>query len=308
MPSADVSVSMRAHDLEVGSGVTVRVVEKWATDGGPAVLLVHGLGVGGGYWDLPVAGYSTMDYLVGRGLRAYALDNRGYGRSTCVPGSSVRAETAVHDVACVIEFMRSRSRMERVCLVGHSWGAMVASMTAAAFPDFIDSVVLIGMPYRRLHRQFEERLASMLATCTSADGWMPNPTHLGLEDRLYAYDPGVLDAYKRMVETDYPLIPLGILEDCQGLPHAESLARIACPVLVVSGTLETVVDHADSLDLVSDLQSVEKEFVLVGNVGHLAGLERLAHRRIDRAVGDWAVEHAHHEHARGSAPTARGIS
>jgi pimeloyl-ACP methyl ester carboxylesterase len=280
---------MRAHDLEVGPGVTVRVVEKWAAEDGPAVLLVHGLGVGGGYWDLPVAGYSTMDCLVGRGLRAYALDNRGYGRSTSVSGSSVRAETAVGDVAHAIDFIRSRSGVERVCLVGHSWGAMVAAMTAAANPASVDSLVLIGMPYRRLHRQFEERLGVMRAAGTPVDGWMPNPTHLGLEDRLYAYDPEVLDAYKRMVETDYPRIPLGILDDCQELPHVDSLARIVCPVLVVSGTRETVVDHTDTLDLLDDLGSVEKEFVLVGNVGHLAGLEMLAHGRIDRMMADWAL-------------------
>ena len=114
-------------------------------------------------------------------------------------------------------------------------------------------------------------------------------TAVGLEDRLYAYDPDVLDAYKKMVETDYPRIPLGILDDCQELPHVDSLARIACPVLVLSGTLETVVDHTDTLDLLEDLRSVEKEFVLVGNVGHLAGLEKLTHRRIDRMVADWAL-------------------
>ena len=271
----------------------LRLVEKWAAEDGPAVLLVHGLGVGGGYWDLPAAGYSTMDYLVGRGLRTYSLDNRGYGHSTSVSGSSVRAETIVRDVAQVIGSIGSRSGAERVCLVGHSWGAMVAAMTAAAYPDSVDSVVLIGMPYRRLHRQFEERLDDMRAACTPVDGWMPNPTHLGLEDRLYAYDPDVLDAYRQMVETDYPRIPLGILDDCRELPHVDSLLRIVCPVLVVSGTRETVVDHTDTLDLLDDLRSVEKEFVLVGNVGHLAGLEMLAHGRIDRLVADWVLAHTH---------------
>lgn len=292
LPGTDVFVSRRTHDLEVSPGVTVRVVEKWATDDGPAVLFVYGLGVGGGYWDLPVAGYSTMDYLAKRGFRAYALDNRGYGKSSSVSGFSVRAETVARDVAGVIDFIRCRSGTEGVCLVGHSWGAMVASMTAATYPDSIESLVLIGMPYRRLHRQFQERLGVIRATCASADGWIPNQTHLGLEERLYAHDPAVLDAYKRMVETDYPLIPIGILDDCQDLPHADSLTHLSLPVLVVCGTLETVVDRTDMLDLLDDLQSVEKEFMLVGNVGHLAGLEKLARRRIDRAVTDWASEHA----------------
>lgn len=283
---------MRTHDIEVGPGVTVRVVEKWPAADGPAVLLVHGLGVGGGYWDLPVAGYSMMDYLVGRGLRAYALDHRGYGRSTSVSGLSVRAETAARDVACVIDFIRSRSGVESVCLVGHSWGGIVASMTAAADPDSAGSLVLIGMPYRRLHRQFQERIGVMRAAGAPVDGWIPNPTHLGLEDRLFAHDPEVLDAYKTMVETDYANIPIGILDDCQELPHTDSLMQIACPVLVMCGTLETVVDRGDMLDLLDDLRSVQKELVFVGNVGHLAGLEKLAHRWIDRAVAHWALGHA----------------
>ena len=290
---------MSMHDVEVGPGVTVRVAEKGATVDGPAVLLIHGLGVGGGYWDLPVAGYSTMDHLVGRGLRAYALDHRGYGRSTSVSGLSVRAETAARDLARVIDFIRSRAGVERVCLVGHSWGGMVASMTAAADPDSVDSLVLVGMPFRRLHRQFQERIGVMRAAAAPVDGWIPNPTHVGLEDRLFAHDPEVLAAYKTMVEADYPRIPLGILDDCLELPHADSLAQIACPVLVMCGTLETVVDRGDMLDLLGELQSVQKELAFVGNVGHLAGLEKLVHRRIDGAVVDWALEHGQRDGSQG---------
>ena len=297
------------HDLEVTPGVTVHVIEKWADGGGnpagavPAagggppsghgatVLLVHGLGVGGGYWDLPAPGYSTMDHLAARGLHVYALDHRGYGPSSPVAGSSVRAENAAGDVAAVIDFIRSRSDGRAVCLVGHSWGAIVAAMAAAARPASVASLVLIGMPYRRLHPQFRERIGVMRAAGASADGWLPNLTHLGLEDRLFAHDPAVLAAYQRMVEAHYPRIPVGILDDCLELPHIDSVAHLACPVLVVCGTLETVVDRGDMLDLIDDLPAAEKELVLVGNVGHLAALEKGSHMRLDHQMAEWALAH-----------------
>jgi pimeloyl-ACP methyl ester carboxylesterase len=309
------AASRREHDLEVSPGVTVRVVEKWAdgepaadrgpaggggprSGNGPPVLLVHGLGVGGGYWDLPAAGYSTMDHLAARGLDVYALDHRGYGPSTPVAGSSVRAETAAGDVAAVIDFIRSRSGGRAVCLVGHSWGAIVASMTAAARHDAVDSVVLMGMPYRRLHPQFRERIDVMRAVETSADGWLPNLTHLGLDERLFAHDPAVLAAYQRMVEVDYPRIPVGILDDCLELPHVDSVAHLTSPVLVVFGTLETVVDRGDMLDLIDDLPAGDKELVLVGNVGHLAALEKRTHVRLDHLVAEWALAHRCEDDAR----------
>lgn len=54
------------------------------------------------------------------------------------------------------------------------------------------------------------------------------------------------------------------------------------------------------LDLLDDFQAVKKEFMLVGNVGHLPALEKLAHRRIDRTVADWALERARLEDTRGN--------
>lgn len=281
-----------SHEIAVGGGVGLHVTETKTGDQGPPVLLLHGLGIGGRYWDLPVPGYSTVEHLAARGLRTFALDHRGYGRSSRVPGESVRIENAAGDVAAVLDFVQAEAAGAPVCLVGHSWGAMVASVVAARRPDAVGSLVLIGMPYRLVHPVFQEELAALRSAFEPTDGWIENPTHIGLEDYLFSYDPEALEAYKGIVEREYATIPLGVLDDCRDLPHADSPALVRCPTLVVYGTLEDVVERADMLALMDDLPAVDKDLLVVGNAGHLMGLEKHSHARVDRAVADWALEHA----------------
>ncbi len=285
----DGSGVVRTYDVQVDPTVSVRVIEKSASDHAPIALLVHGLGVGGRYWDLSGTGYSTMDHLVGMGLRACALDHRGYGGSTPVPGSTVRAAAATRDVVAVIDHLRAGQHSSGVCLVGHSWGGIVATIVAATHPESVESLVLLGMPYRRLHPVFQQRVALLRAACTDPDGWMPNPTHIGLEERLCAFEPEVLTAYEEMVGTEYPRIPIGVLDDCIELPHVEHVERLACPVLVVCGDAETVVDRSDMLNLLDDLPTPDKGLMFVGRAGHLTVLEKHAHVTVDRLVSDWAL-------------------
>jgi pimeloyl-ACP methyl ester carboxylesterase len=291
-PGGAPPVRRTAHEVGVGAGVNLHVVEVSIVDDGPPVLLLHGLGIGGLYWDLPVPGYSTAESLAARGLRAFAVDHRGYGRSSPVPGHTVRVERATDDVGAVIDFVRGETGGAEVCLVGHSWGAMVAAVTAYRRPEGVASLVLIGMPYRRIHPEFQQQLAELEGALEPTDGWIQNVTHIGLQDYLYSYDPDALDAYTAIVDREYPSIPTGILRDCLELPHADSAARVERPVLVVYGTLEDVVERTDMLDLLDDLPAADKDLLVVGNAGHLMGLEKLSHRRIDRAVADWAIDHA----------------
>lgn len=49
---------------------------------------------------------------------------------------------------------------------------------------------------------------------------------------------------------------------------------------------------ADTLELLDGLQVPDKDLLVVGNAGHLMGLEKLSHRRVDRAIADWVLGHA----------------
>ncbi len=140
----------------------------------------------------------------------------------------------------------------------------------------------------------------MLQKAESADGWLPNQTHIGLGDFLYAYDAEALNAYQSLVSTEYPRIPLGILADCAALPDVD-VASLHLPTLVIYGSLEMVVDRSDCLDLFDQLPAPERNLLIVSNAGHLMGLEKLSHRDVDRAIAGWVLDHAEGATAR-SAP------
>ena len=56
--------------VETNTGMKLMVAARIPRTGrlGQAVLLVHGSGVGWHYWDIPIPGYSVMDYLAGGGV------------------------------------------------------------------------------------------------------------------------------------------------------------------------------------------------------------------------------------------------
>jgi pimeloyl-ACP methyl ester carboxylesterase len=292
-PTGNSARDLATHEFLVPthSGAEIYGVKRSARSPGPAVLLLHGLGIGWQYWDLPASGYSTMAFLADEGFDVYAIDHRGYGRSSVVSGWNVRACEVARDIGDVMDFIMEGGQVERVGLVGHSWGGMVAIMAAAQYQSSVSCLVVVGMPYRELHPSFRNEVAQIRSIPAPEDGWLPNQTHVAMEQFLFSYDSDVLEVYKSIVESDYPRIPLGIIADVEELPHADHARALPCPTLAICGTLEDVVVRKDALRLLDDLPMAEKDLLLVGNAGHLTGLEALSHRRVDRAVGDWLREY-----------------
>src|SRR5207245_11063462 len=75
-----------------------------------------------------------MDYVAQRAWDVYAMDVRGYGRSTRPPQMSqppaenapiVNTDVAVSDVGAVVDFILARSAVAKINLVGWSWGTAI---------------------------------------------------------------------------------------------------------------------------------------------------------------------------------------
>src|SRR5437773_11585213 len=82
-------------------------------------------------FDLPLNGLSWMDYIAQRGYDVYLVDVRGYGKSTRPPEMDapadqnepiVRTEIAVKDVGAAVDFILKRRGVEKLILMGWSWG------------------------------------------------------------------------------------------------------------------------------------------------------------------------------------------
>src|SRR5712691_10308098 len=108
-PAAAQQVAGVEHWVEHG-GIKLYVWEKYA--GTPAgkkvVVLAHGSATAGKEsFDLPVSGkpaYSLMDFLAREGFDVFALDTRGFGRSTH-PETHVTTQEASEDLNAVVDYV-----------------------------------------------------------------------------------------------------------------------------------------------------------------------------------------------------------
>jgi len=102
-------------------------------------------------FDLKLDGLSWMEYIAARGYDVYLLDLRGYSKSTRPKEMAedakanppiVRNDTAIKDISTVVDFVRARSNIGRVNLIGWSWGtALMAGYTAQNNPK-VERLVL----------------------------------------------------------------------------------------------------------------------------------------------------------------------
>ena len=109
-------------------------------------------------FDLQLGGLSWMEYIARHGYDVYLLDVRGYGRSTRPkemsqpPGENepiVRTATAVKDVAAVVEFIRKRRGVEKINLLGWSWGTSIMGMYTTQNNDKVNKLVLYAPQWIR---------------------------------------------------------------------------------------------------------------------------------------------------------------
>jgi pimeloyl-ACP methyl ester carboxylesterase len=104
---------------------------------GPAVVLVHGMGSDALAWE------STSVALAEAGLRAIALDRRGYGASgSPEPYAATTVQEQAEDVAALVRALGAAPAL----LVGDGFGALVVLELLVRRPDLARAAVLADLP------------------------------------------------------------------------------------------------------------------------------------------------------------------
>ncbi|MET7305276.1 alpha/beta fold hydrolase [Embleya sp. NPDC005575] len=156
---------------------------------GPAVLLVHSLGVDWRMWE-PVAARLAV------GRRVFAYDLRGHGRAAGAPAAGGMAELGA-DLLGVLDALG----LERAHLVGLSLGGAIAQTAAVVYPDRVASLALLGAPDHPLPEAFEAR-ARAAETEGMAAQIAPTLTRWFTPEALAEDLPGVRYARERIRRFD----------------------------------------------------------------------------------------------------------
>lgn len=102
-------------------------------DGGPVVILLHGLASDADTWD------KAIDLLAERGLRVLAVDLLGHGQSDKPDNDYLLVDFA----ESLARFMDAVG-ISRATLCGHSFGGAIAMFFGTRYPERVDRVVLVS--------------------------------------------------------------------------------------------------------------------------------------------------------------------
>ncbi|WP_375498448.1 alpha/beta fold hydrolase [uncultured Jatrophihabitans sp.] len=112
------------------------------SDSGPAgaevVVLLHGFPQNRREWD------HVTPHLVGAGYRVLAPDQRGYSPGARPAGRRAYVQShLVDDVVALID----AAGVQKVHLVGHDWGALVAWALTSRYPERVSTLTAVSVPH-----------------------------------------------------------------------------------------------------------------------------------------------------------------
>ncbi len=109
-------------------------------------------------FDLPLGGQSWMEYIASRGYDVWLIDLRGYGRSdrpkemdspASDNGPLMRTVDAAADVSSAVDHILKTRGIEKLNLIGWSWGTSIMGMYTASHNGKVVKLVLYAPQWLR---------------------------------------------------------------------------------------------------------------------------------------------------------------
>ena len=225
----------------------------------PTLLFVHGVLNDHSVWGL------QSRYFAHHGWNVLVPDLPGHNRSAGVPPDTV--ESAALSIIALIDTMR----IDRIVLIGHSFGSLIALEAASRIPDRVDRLALLGIAYPM---QVSDALleasvkapeeAIRLVTRFSYSGLAAPPSALGPGTWL----PGLGRALMRRVlavNPDQNPFYAGFLACDRYDGGVQAIGRVTCPILFVLGDEDQMTPARGAAALIDQAHSAQ---VLRLPVGH----------------------------------------
>jgi proline iminopeptidase len=154
------SLAERARQFRSADGTVLAYAEKGS--GRVLVLLAGGYGLSHGYMSSVADGMAASN-------RCILPDQRGTGLSKVrdYSASTLNIAKLIED----LDALRTHLRLQKLRLLGHSWGGMLAMSYAAAHPERVESIVLVDSGGMNLNFQplYSSGTAARLRAVLSSD-------------------------------------------------------------------------------------------------------------------------------------------
>lgn len=208
------------------------------------------------------------DYLTRNGIAVLRYDDRGVGQSTGYFDSATSADFA-EDVASAVEYLKTRKEINKnkIGLIGHSEGGMIAPMVASRSKDvgFIALLAGIGIKGDELlllqRRRIEECMGYTQAQVAESqevmagaykiitDTTAPASSLASLQERIYSYletaSKGNLTKEQLSAATKQITTPWFIY--FLRFDPSIYLSQVKCPVLALNGSKDLQVPPKENL-------------------------------------------------------------
>ena len=246
-------------------------------------LVCHGGGPG--FSSLYLGELAGLD----EGLDLVLLDPRGTGGSERPPDARAYA---IEDYANDVEELRRHLGLERINLLGHSHGGVVAIDYAARHPDRVEKLVLASTLARFAEGQVAAMEASMAAKASELwyedgraaleaeqAGEFETDEELGrlvlrFSPFYFAHYGDAERAYLESLRSDVPNADTLRLFNQEIVPTLDlrpELGKIAAPTLVVTGEEDFITGPACADEIEAGLPDVRK--VVIPGAGHFVFVE-----------------------------------
>ena len=245
--------------IKSADGHTIYYETSIADANAPVVVLVHGIGGDVDGWEY------VRDILIRDGMSTVALDVRGHGYSAHPRRfKDYKMDLILKDILHVLD----AEHFDRVILVGHSGGAILALNFALAHQDRLQALVLLAGSYRA-PAYMRSRLTKYIAHGIIALGAMVSPPHFGPWHSTYPrekfnreYEPwGLTRTIMRNSLRSYLLVGRELMS--VDLEHR--LEEIKVPTLIVAGEKDSIYPLAISKKMHEKIQGSQLKIISGAN-------------------------------------------
>jgi len=283
-------------------------------------VVIHGLASNYRSWDLTKE-RSIAEVLQQAGFDVWLLDLRGHGEALQLQSGERQRhgwsldDYGAHDLHTAIKHIRTATETDKVAVIGHSMGGMVAAAYHGHHgDDWISALVVVGSPIQFTERDVVLNLGDLAMKVGAlwrnfgmhtgaellghipggvpvhGEGLLFNPKNLAPEIRTRMLKEIVSPVSREEMQQFIEIFRQGRFVSADGtLDYVEQLSKLDVPFLAIAGSVDRIVPPSRVSPWVETVSSTDKTYIEVGiQSGYTADYGHL-----DLVMGDAAASEIH---------------